>query len=269
MGLTQLNIMRKTTSQIQAQKNAEKIVVLTAYSAPMAKLLDAHVDVLLVGDSLGMVLYGMDSTLPVTLDMIIAHGKAVVHGSEHALVVVDMPYGTYENSAQQALDNARKLLDETGAQAVKLEGGEDMAKVISALVENNIPVMAHIGLQPQSVEKYGGFKIQGKTDESAKQILADAVAVEKAGAFAVVVEGVKQKVAEAVTKAIAIPTIGIGASAECDGQVLVVEDMLGLTENPPKFVKKFAGLNAQISDAVKEYAAEVRGKQFPKDENCY
>ena len=259
--------MRKTIAEIAAQKNSEKIVVLTAYSAPMAALLDEHVDVILVGDSLGMVLYGMDSTLPVTLATMIVHAKAVMRGSRKALVVVDMPYGTYEDSAAQALENAQRIMEETGAQAVKLEGAFD--EQIAMLVKNNIPVMAHIGLQPQSVEKYGGFKIQGKTDESATQILADAKAVEAAGAFAVVVEGVKREVAEQVTQAVGIITIGIGASVECDGQVLVAEDMLGLTEKPPKFVKKFANLNAEISKAAKEYAAEVRGGKFPRDENCY
>lgn len=259
--------MRITSAQVQARKNSEKIVVLTAYSAPMAKLIDEHVDIILVGDSVGMVLYGMDSTLTVSLEMMIAHGTAVVRGSGKALVVVDMPYGTYENSAEQALENAKKIIKETGAQAVKLEGA--FAEAISLLVANDIPVMAHIGLQPQSVEKYGGFKIQGKTDESAKQILYDAKVVEEAGAFAVVIEGVKQEVAEQVTSSVEIPTIGIGASVDCDGQVLVVEDMLGLTERPPKFVKKFTDLNPLISQAVAKYSAAVRGKNFPTDENCY
>lgn len=259
--------MRKIVAQIAAQKNGGKLVVLTAYSASMAKLLDQHVDVLLVGDSVGMVLYGMESTLPVTLDMMIAHGAAVVRGSKQALVVVDMPFGTYENSPQIALENAQKLLAETGAQAVKLEGA--LSKTIAHLAQNNVPVIAHIGLQPQSVEKLGGYKVQGKTPESAAQILADALAVEKAGAFAVVIEGVKRQVAEAVTAAVKIPTIGIGASVECDGQVLVLEDMLGLTNSPAKFVKKFASLKQPIEVAVAEYAAAVRGKNFPTDENVY
>jgi 3-methyl-2-oxobutanoate hydroxymethyltransferase len=244
-------------------------VALTAYSTPIAKLLDPQVDIILVGDSVGMVIYGMDSTLSVTLDMMIAHAKAVVRGSSQALVVVDMPYGTYEKSPTQALENARKLLSETGAQAVKLEGGADKSITIMHLTQNGVPVMAHVGLQPQSVEKYGGYKIQGKTPEAAEQILADALAVEKAGAFALVIEGVKRELAEKITAAVKIPTIGIGASVECDGQVLVIDDMLGLTENPARFVKKFTDLRTPIKSAIAEYCSAVRGKKFPTDENCY
>jgi 3-methyl-2-oxobutanoate hydroxymethyltransferase len=261
--------MRKTIENIKAQKRLEKLVVLTAYSAPIAKLLDPHVDILLVGDSLGMVIYGMDSTLGVTLDMMIAHGKAVVKASEKALVVVDMPYGTYENSPQQALQNAKKIIEETGAQAVKLETGIEHEQIVRHLVENNIPVMAHVGLKPQSVEKYGGYKIQGKNDSAAAQILMDAIAMQDAGAFSIVIEGVKQAVAEKVTATLKIPTIGIGASVECDGQVLVIDDMLGITESPAKFVKKFANLSAQISAAAEEYSFAVRGKKFPDESNCY
>ena len=261
--------MRTTTAQITAKKNAEKIVVLTAYSASIAKLVDEHVDIILVGDSVGMVIYGMDSTLPVTLDMMIEHGKAVMRGSERALVVVDMPYGTYEKSPADALANARKLVEQTGAQAVKLEGGVAIEATIRHLTSNGIAVMGHVGLQPQSVEIYGGYKIQGKTDESAAQILADAVAVEKAGAFSMVIEGVRKNVAEKITSTVKIPTIGIGASVECDGQVLVIDDMLGLTENPARFVKKFAHLDSVISAAVEEYSFAVRGRKFPTDQNCY
>jgi len=260
--------MRKTIENIKAQKRLEKLVVLTAYSAPIAKLLDPHVDILLVGDSLGMVIYGMDSTLGVTLDMMIAHGKAVVKGSEKALVVVDMPYGTYENSPQQALQNAKKIIEETGAQAVKLEGA--LTDIISHLVGNNIPVMAHIGLQPQSVEKYGGYKIQGKTEESAKQILADAIAVEKAGAFAVVIEGVKREVAETVTATLKIPTIGIGASVACDGQVLVIYDLIGLYQDiRPKFVRQYAQLHQTVGDAIESYIQDVQSGNFPSEKESF
>ena len=259
-----------TPDQITPRKGGEKIVCLTAYSTPMARMLDAHVDVLLVGDSVGMVLYGMDNTLGVTLDMMIAHGAAVVRGASSACVVVDMPYGTYETSADEALVNAQRILGETGAAAVKLEGGRDMAATITHLVDNGVPVMGHIGLQPQSVVKDGGYKIKGKSDENVQRLLDDVKAVEEAGAFSVVVEGTIAPVAEQITAATALPTIGIGASPACDGQILVSEDMLGLSGMYiPQFVKSYADLGVEIERAVACYADEVRRGVFPGDEHVY
>ena len=259
---------RKTLSHIK--KTDTPLVVLTAYTAPMAKLLDPHVDILLVGDSLGMVLYGMQTTREVTLDMMILHGQAVVKSSRQALVVVDMPFGTYEASPEQAYDNACYLLAETGCQAVKLEGGQAMAATIAYLTSRNIPVMAHVGLLPQSVETPDGFKTQGKTDDAAAQILADAQAVEKAGAFSVVIEGVTEPLARAISDKLAIPTIGIGASPACGGQVLVTDDMLGLSGGYiPRFVKPYAGLASMAEDAVKAYAQDVRTRAFPTSDYCY
>ncbi|MCF8495619.1 MAG: 3-methyl-2-oxobutanoate hydroxymethyltransferase [Alphaproteobacteria bacterium] len=262
---------RITADQIRAMKNpAEPIVCLTAYSAPVARLLDPHVDILLVGDSMGMVLYGMEDTLGVTLDMMIAHGRAVVRASESALVVVDMPRGTYEESPAQAYGNARRLLDETGAQAVKLEGGEDRAEIIKYMTDRNINVMGHIGLLPQRVKEDGGFKIKGKTEEETAHLLRDARAVESAGAFATVIEGTVNNVAEALTKSVKIPTIGIGASPACDGQVLVTDDLLGLSlQRPAKFVKKYSDLQHAIKLATQEFAADVRARRFPGLENLY
>ncbi len=260
-----------TVADIRARKGAaEPLACLTAYTAPMAQLLDAHVDLLLVGDSVGMALYGMDNTLQVTLEIMIAHGKAVVRASKRACVVVDMPFGTYEENPEQAFRNATLIMRETNCDAVKLEGGAAMAPTIEYLTRRNIPVMAHIGLQPQSVLKEGGYRVKGKTPESEATIMADAKAVEAAGAFAVVIEGTVGDVADSITKAIRIPTIGIGASAGCDGQILVTEDMLGLLSgHTPKFVKKYADLGAVIDKAVSTYAAEVRARQFPSSEYLY
>ena len=261
---------RRTIRHLTERKGGEPIVILTAYTAPMAKLLDPYVDCLMVGDSLGMVVYGMETTLAVTLDMMIAHGKAVVRGSESALVVVDLPFGSYQESPEQAFRNAARLIAETGAQAVKLEGGRLMAPTIAFLVERGIPVMAHVGLMPQSVNGLGGFRAQGRTQSEETRIIDDAVAVSEAGAFAVVVEGTFEAVARQITTQIAIPTIGIGASPACDGQVLVTEDMLGLIDgHVPKFVKRFANLSEQVGLAVKTYADEVRTRQFPTDAQCY
>lgn len=257
---------RKTVPHIR--KTDTPLVVLTAYTAPMAKLLDAHVDILLVGDSLGMVLYGMETTREVTLDMMIAHGRAVVKASSQALVVVDMPFGMYEESPAQAYENAARLVGETGCQAVKLEGGHFEA--IAYLVARGIPVMAHVGLLPQTVETPDGFKTQGKSEADAARILADAQAVEKAGAFSVVIEGVTEPLARAISEKLAIPTIGIGASPVCGGQVLVTDDMLGLSGGYiPRFVKPYAALATQVEDAVKAYAQEVRTRAFPTSEYCY
>ncbi len=261
---------QKTPAEIQSRKNAVPVVCLTAYSTPMAKLLDPYCDLLLVGDSIGMALYGMEDTLGVTLDIMINHGKAVMRGAELACVVVDMPYGTYEDNSDDALKNAKRIIDETGCHAVKLEGGVDVADTIAHLVENGVPVMAHIGLQPQSVRKEGGYRVKGKTDEDAARLIKDAQAIEKAGAFSVVIEGTIESVSADITKTIGIPTIGIGASASCDGQVLVSEDMLGLTVgHVPKFAREYAHLRDEITRAATAYAADVRSRAFPADAEIY
>ncbi|MEQ8192967.1 MAG: 3-methyl-2-oxobutanoate hydroxymethyltransferase [Rhodospirillales bacterium] len=258
-----------TVSDIRARKNAEPIVCLTAYTSLTAVLLDEHVDLLLVGDSLGMVLYGLDSTIGVTLDMMIAHGQAVMRGSNKACVVVDMPFGTYQESPQAAFRNAARVMMETGCDAVKLEGGSEMAETIRFLTQRGVPVLGHIGLLPQSVNMYG-FRAQGKTEAEAKRIMADAKAVSDAGAFAVVIEGTIEAVARKITKAIPIPTIGIGASPACDGQVLVTEDLVGLfKEFTPKFVKRYSELGQGIAEAAKQYAADVRAGRFPGPEHCF
>jgi len=260
---------RVTVPEIRGRKNAKPVVCLTCYHAHTARLLDPHVDLMLVGDSLGMVMHGMENTLSVTLDMMIAHGKAVMRGSTHALVVVDMPFGSYEESPQVAFRNAVRLIQETGCTAVKLEGGARIAETIRYLTERGIPVMGHIGLTPQMIQIFGGFKTQGRTEAEWPAIEADAKAVTAAGAFAVVLEGMAEPLAAKITKEIAIPTIGIGASAECDGQILVMEDMLGLNPNPPKFVRRYANLGPYIEEAVKAYATDVRERRFPGRENVY
>lgn len=256
--------------ELRARKGGDPIVSLTAYTTPMAGLLDPHVDFLLVGDSLGMVLYGFESTLPVTLDMMIAHGAAVVRGSSRACVVVDMPFSAYEACPEAAFAAAARVMSETGCAAVKLEGGVAMADTIAFLVARGIPVMAHIGLTPQSSNIFGGFRVQGRDDARARAIRADARAVTEAGAFAVVIEGVPEGLAREITAEIAIPTIGIGASPACDGQVLVSEDLVGLFGAfTPKFVKRYAELGAQIGDAAAAYAKDVRARVFPAPEHCF
>ncbi len=245
------------------------IVCLTAYTYPVAKILARHADILLVGDSVGNALYGYDTTLPVTLETMIRHGEAVMRAAAATPVVVDMPFGTYEESQELALRSARRIIDETGCDAVKLEGGAAMEATIAHIVKNDIPVMAHIGLLPQSVVREGGYKIKGKTDDEAVRLVEDAKAIERAGAFAVVIEGTIENVARQITQSINIPTIGIGASAACDGQVLVVDDMLGLTEHTAKFVKKYADLAGEIDRAAEVYAAEVRARAFPTAEHVY
>jgi 3-methyl-2-oxobutanoate hydroxymethyltransferase len=260
---------RMTVPEVRARKGSAKIVSLTAYHAHTARLIDPHVDFLLVGDSLGMVMHGHETTVPVPLDLMIMHGAAVVRGSKHALVVVDMPFGSYEESPPVAFRNAARVMKETGCGAVKMEGGRRMAETITYLTDRGIPVMAHIGLTPQSVNMMGGFKTQGRTQEEWAAIEADAEAVAQAGAFAVVLEGMAELLAAKITRSISIPTIGIGASAECDGQILVLEDMLGLSPSVPRFVKRFAELGRAIEDAVKEYAAEVRTRRFPGPDHVY
>ncbi len=260
---------RMTAPDIAARKGCEPIVSLTAYHAHTARLIDPHVDFMLVGDSLGMVMHGYETTVPVPLDLMIMHGAAVVRGSTRALVVVDMPFGSYEESPGEAFRNAARVMKETGCGAIKLEGGARMAETIRHLSERGIPVMAHIGLTPQSVNVLGGFKTQGRIRSEWAAIEADACAVAEAGAFAVVVEGVAELLAARITRLIPIPTIGIGASAECDGQILVLEDMLGLSPRVPKFVKRFAHLGESIEAAVLDYATEVRTRAFPAAEHVY
>ena len=260
---------RVTVPEIRAHKNAKPVVCLTCYHAHTARLLDAHVDLMLVGDSLGMVMHGMENTLGVTLDMMVTHGKAVMRGSRHALVVVDMPFGTYEESPQIAFRNAARIIQETGCTAVKMEGGQRIAETVRYLTQRGIPVMGHIGLTPQMIQIFGGFKTQGRTEAEWPAIEADAQAIAEAGAFAVVLEGMAEPLAAKITKQIAIPTVGIGASAECDGQILVMEDMLGLNPNPPKFVRQYASLGPDIERAVQAYAADVRARRFPGKENVY
>ena len=247
----------------------EPLVMLTAYTVRTAQLLDPHCDLLLVGDSLGLVIYGLPSTVPVTLEMMAAHGAAVVRGSYHAVVVIDMPFGSYEGSPEQAFASAARLLKETGAAAVKLEGGAAMASTVRFLSERGIPVMGHVGLTPQAVNMLGGYGARGRSQEEAGKIIDDAQAISAAGAFALVVEGVVEPIAIAITQSVDCPTIGIGASAQCDGQVLVAEDMLGLFERTPRFVKRYEAMADRIGDAAARYAAEVRGRVFPGAEQVY
>jgi 3-methyl-2-oxobutanoate hydroxymethyltransferase len=250
-------------------KTAEPLVMLTAYTARQAQLLDAHCDMLLVGDSLGQVIYGLPSTIPVSLDMMCAHGAAVVRGSYHSLVIVDMPFGSYEASPAQAFESASRVMKESGCAAVKLEGGEAMAETISFLTRRGIPVMAHVGLTPQAVNALGGYGARGKSQKEHDKIIGDGRAIADAGAFAVVIEGVLEPIAIALTQALDIPTIGIGASAQCDGQVLVTEDMLGMFERVPRFVKRYADAAGLISETAAAYAAEVRDRSFPGADQLY
>ena len=247
----------------------EPLVMLTAYTARQAQLLDAHCDLLLVGDSLGQVIYGLPSTIPVTLEMMANHGAAVVRGSYHSVVVVDMPFGSYEASKEQAFESASYLLKETGAAAVKLEGGEAMAETVAFLNQRGVPVMGHVGLTPQAVNVLGGYMARGRSDIEADKIVEDAKALDAAGAFAVVVEGVVEPIAIEVTEAISCPSIGIGASAKCDGQVLVTEDMLGMFERVPRFVKRYESIASVIEKSVETYAKEVRERSFPGQEQTY
>lgn len=250
-------------------KTEEPLVMLTAYTARQAQLLDPHCDMLLVGDSLGQVIYGLPSTLPVTLDMMCAHGAAVVRGSYHSVVIVDMPFGSYEASPKVAFEAASRIMAETGAAAVKLEGGEAMAETIAFLTARGIPVMAHVGLTPQAVNVLGGYAARGRSQEEHEKIIRDGQAVTDAGAFAVVVEGVVEPIAVALTQSVEIPVIGIGASAQCDGQVLVTEDMLGMFERVPRFVKRYEDIASIIEKTVETYASEVRERSFPSEEQTY
>jgi len=250
-------------------KTAQPIVMLTAYTMRMAQLLDPHCDMLLVGDSLGQVIYGLPSTIPVTMDMMCAHGAAVVRGSWHALVAVDMPFGSYEGSPEQAFAAASRIMKETGCAAVKLEGGEAMAPTVEFLTHRGIPVIGHVGLTPQAVNILGGYGARGREKQEAKKIIADARAIDEAGAFCIVVEGVMESIATDIARAVAAPVIGIGASADCDGQVLVIDDMLGMFERTPRFVKRYADLAAEIGTAAATYADEVRERRFPTADQTY
>jgi 3-methyl-2-oxobutanoate hydroxymethyltransferase len=264
---------RMTAPSIRARKIGGKteqpIVALTAYTMRLAQLLDVHCDLLLVGDSLGQVIYGLPSTIPVTLDMMIAHGAAVVRGSWHALVAVDMPFGSYEGSPEQAFKSCSRVMKETGCAAVKLEGGEAMAPTVRFLSERGIPVIGHVGLTPQAVNMLGGYGARGKGDAEAQKIARDAHAVSDAGAFCIVVEGVMEELATKLAREVPAPIIGIGASAECDGQILVTDDMLGLFERTPRFVKRYDNIAEQIGKAAEAYAGEVRSRAFPSAEQTY
>jgi 3-methyl-2-oxobutanoate hydroxymethyltransferase len=254
---------------ILARKGGEPLVCLTAYTTPIARLADPHCDVILVGDSLGMVLHGLPSTIGVTMEMMILHGKAVMRGITKAMPVIDMPFGSYEESPQQAFRNASRLMMETGMPAVKLEGGQHMAETIAFLTARGVPVMAHIGLTPQSVNTLGGYKVVGRADEAAR-VMADAEAVQAAGAFSVVLEKTPEGLSSRITQALTIPTIGIGAGVRCDGQILVIDDMLGLfTDFRPKFVKRYGNLGEAADQAIAGYAAEVRSRAFPGPEHAF
>lgn len=264
---------RLTVPLIQRRKfegtTTEPLVMLTAYTARMAQLLDPHCDMLLVGDSLGQVIYGLPSTLAVTLDMMCAHGAAVVRGSFHSVVIVDLPFGSYEASPEQAFASASRILAETGCSAVKLEGGMTIAPTVRFLAERGIPVMGHVGLTPQAVNALGGYGARGQSQEEHEKILSDAKAVAEAGAFSMVLEGVLEPLARAVTQSVDVPVIGIGASADCDGQVLVIDDMLGMFERVPRFVKRYHEVAKEISDSASRFAADVRARAFPTPDQTY
>jgi 3-methyl-2-oxobutanoate hydroxymethyltransferase len=262
-------VRRKTAPEIRSRKGGEPIVMLTSYHAHTAALVDRHCDAILVGDSLGNVMHGFETTVPVTLEMMILQGRAVMRGSRHALVVVDMPFGSYEASKEQAFQSAVRVMKETQCGAVKLEGGVKMAETVAFLSGRGIPVMGHIGLTPQSINTLGSFRAQGREETTWEPIEADARAIADAGAFSVVIEAVAEPLARKITETIAIPTVGIGASAACDGQVLVLEDMLGLSPQTPKFVRRYGNLGPAIEQAVEAYAADVRSRAFPGTEHVY
>src|SRR5690349_13873050 len=265
----QQEIKRLTAPDIFARKGGAPIVCLTSYHAHTARIADKYCDVILVGDSLGMVMHGMETTVGVTLDMMILQGRAVMRGSQRALVVVDMPFGSYEASKEQAFLSAVRVLKETGCGAIKVEGGKRMAETIQFLVERGVPVMAHVGLTPQAINVLGSFRAQGREETDWAKIEEDVLAVAAAGAFSVVIEAVAEPLAKKLTEAVVIPTIGIGASVACDGQILVLEDMLGLSPRVPKFVKRYGALGPGIEKAIADYAAEVRSRAFPGPEHVY
>jgi 3-methyl-2-oxobutanoate hydroxymethyltransferase len=266
----QVRPRRLSVTQIRGRKGGDKIVCLTAYTAPVARLVDNACDLLLVGDSLAMTVYGFDSTLPVSLDMMIAHGAAVVRASEHALITVDLPFGSYQASPEQAFHAAARVTAETGCAAVKLEGGEEMAETVAFLTRRGVPVMGHVGLTPQAVNALGGYRSRGHAQAEHDKIMRDGIAIAEAGAFSLVIEGTAEPLARELTGRVAVPTIGIGGSPACDGQILVIDDMLGLfTEFTPKFVKRYRELGEEIRAAAQEYAEEVRQGRFPAPEHTY
>lgn len=267
---THTAVRRTTVPQIRASKGKGRIVSLTAYTSLMAELMDDFVDLIVVGDSTGMVAYGMESTLQVTLDMMINHGKAVIRGSTRACVVVDMPFSTYQETPQQAYRHAARIIAETGAQAVKLEGGTELLDTVDFLTQRGIPVMPHVGLMPQHVQAMGGFKFQARTLEEIDELVRLAKEFEKRNAFCLLIEGTSEAAARAVTQAVGIPTVGIGASPECDGQVLVTEDMLGIfSDYKPRFVKHYADLRSNMRIAFEQYRDEVRSGAFPSMSHCF
>lgn len=265
----QETVRRLAAPDIQSRKGKEPLVCLTAYDAPTAALLDEHCDLLLVGDSVGMVVHGLPNTVGVTLEMMILHGQAVMRGAKRAMVVVDMPFGSYEGGKELAYQNCARVMKETGAQGVKLESGPTVPQTIAYLVERGIPVMGHVGLRPQAVLTEGGFKAKGKTEDERLRVMAEAEATADAGAFAVVIEGVAEGLAGEITRAIGVPTVGIGASAECDGQILVTPDMLGLFDWTPKFVRRYGDMRSHILSGVASYAEDVRARRFPAEVETY
>jgi 3-methyl-2-oxobutanoate hydroxymethyltransferase len=258
-----------TVPRILARKGGEPLVCLTAYSTPIARLLDPHADILLVGDTLGVVEHGRPTTIGVTLEDMIVHGRAVVRGASRALVAVDLPFGSYEAGPGQAFEAASRVMRETGCAAVKLEGGRTMTEIVAFLAARGVPVIGHVGLRPQSVHLTGGYKAVGRHQREWAAIETDAKAVAEAGAFAIVLEGIAEPLAARITEAVPVPTIGIGASARCDGQILVTHDLLGLTDNPPRFAKRFVNLAPLIAEAAAAYAAEVKARRFPGAEHTY
>jgi 3-methyl-2-oxobutanoate hydroxymethyltransferase len=265
----QVQSSRKTVKDIAAAKGGTPLVCLTAYTAPMAELLDSRCDLILVGDSVGMVVHGLPTTVGVTMDMMILHGQAVLRASKRAFVVVDMPFGSYEASVEQAFHNAARVMKETGCQAVKIEAGEYAAATVRHLVDRGIPVMAHVGLRPQATNVDGGFKAKGRSDAERKRVLAEAKAADAAGCFAMVIEGVAEDLAREITAAVSCPTVGIGASSACDGQILVTDDMVGMFDWTPKFVRRYADLKDVVGKAVDGYAADVRARRFPSEKETY
>jgi 3-methyl-2-oxobutanoate hydroxymethyltransferase len=260
---------RKTVKDIAAAKGATPLVCLTAYTAPMAAMLDETCDLLLVGDSVGMVVHGLPTTVGVTVEMMILHGQAVMRTSKRAFVVVDMPFGSYEASLEQAFMNASRIMRETGCQAVKIEAGEYAAATVRHLVDRGIPVMAHVGLRPQATNVDGGFKAKGRTEKERAKVIAEAIAADEAGCFAMVIEGVAEDLAAQITKQVSCPTVGIGASATCDGQILVTDDLLGMFDWTPRFVRRYADLRGEIGRAAEGYAKDVRARAFPGEKETY
>lgn len=266
---TQETVKRISVPDIAGRKGGEPIVCLTAYDAPMAALLDPHCDVLLVGDSLGMAVHGLPNTVGVTLEMMILHGQAVMRGAKRAMVVVDMPFGSYEGGKEVAYANCVRVMQQTGAQAVKLETSIELAEIVEFLVKRGIPVMGHVGLRPQAILAEGGFKAKGRTDYERERVMAEAKATADAGAFCIVIEGVAESLAREITETIDTPTIGIGASAACDGQVLVINDMLGMFDWTPRFVRKYADLRTEIDRAAAAFSADVKTRRFPAEVETY